>query len=65
MRSLSGPENNIPTVAVSESEDTDQPSWILVSANSTSIAPTAPAITAASNPIRKPPSATMSAMMAV
>ena len=60
-RSLNGPDTIIANVAVSAREDTDHPSWILVSENSVSINPTTPEITDASKPIRNPPSATMSA----
>ena len=65
MRSLSGPDSIIASVAVSDRDDTDQPSWILVSENSTSIKRTTPEITDASKPIRKPPSATNNAIVAV
>ena len=65
IRSLSGPATIIAKVAVSASDDTDHPSSILVSSNSTSINPTTPEITDASNPIRNPPSATMRATMLV
>ena len=40
----------------------ENPSWAFVSANSVSMNPTTPEITEASNPIRKPPSATISAV---
>ena len=63
MRSLSGPESIMPRVAVSASEDTDQPTWIGVSANSTSMNPTTPEMTEASKPMRKPPRATISAVV--
>ncbi len=62
MRSLSGPENIMPSVAVSASEETDQPTSIGVRANSPWMNPTTPDITEASKPIRKPPSATISAV---
>jgi hypothetical protein len=65
MRSLRGPDNIIANVAVSDSDDTDHPSWIFVSENSTSIKPTTPEITDASKPMRNPPSATNSAIVAV
>jgi hypothetical protein len=65
MRSLRGPDNIIASVAVSANDDTDQPTWILVSENSTSMKPTTPEITDASKPIRNPPSATNSATVAV
>ena len=65
MRSLSGPDSIIASVAVSDSDDTDQPSWILVRENSTSIKRTTPEITDASKPMRNPPSATNRAVVAV
>ena len=65
IRSLSGPASIIASVAVSARDDTDQPTWILVSSNSTSIKPTTPEITDASNPIKNPPSATISATITV
>ena len=61
-RSLRGPETSIASVAVSVREETENPSWAFVSANSVSMNPTTPEITEASNPIRKPPSATISAV---
>ncbi len=65
MRSLSGPDNIIASVAVSASDDTDQPTWIFVRENSTSMKPTTPEITDASKPMRKPPRATNRAIVAV
>jgi len=60
-RSLSGPDTIIAKVAVSVSEATAQPSSMLLSLNSGSMKVTTPEITEASKPIRKPPSATISA----
>ena len=60
-RSLSGPETIIATVAVRVSDATAQPSSIRVRLNSGPINDTTPEMTDASNPMRKPPSATMSA----
>ena len=62
-RSLSGPDTIMAKVAVSVSEATDQPSSILVRLNSGSMKVTTPEITDASKPIRKPPSATVSATL--
>jgi hypothetical protein len=58
-RSLSGPATIIPSVAVSVRELTAQPSWIVESPNSSSMNRTTPEMTEASNPMRKPPSATI------
>ena len=64
-RSLSGPDTIMAKVAVSVSEATDQPSSILLRLNSGSMKVTTPEITDASKPIRKPPSATVSATLIV
>ena len=60
-RSLSGPDTIMARVAVSVSDATDQPSSIRVRSNSGPMKDTTPEMTDASNPMRKPPSATMSA----
>ena len=60
-RSLRGPETIMASVDVSVSDATAQPSSSLVSSKSGSMKVTTPEITEASNPIRKPPSATVSA----
>ncbi len=64
-RSLKGPANIIASVAVRVSEATDQPSSILVKSNSASINFTTPEMTEASKPMRKPPRATIMAILAV
>jgi hypothetical protein len=51
------------SVAVRVRQLTAQPNWSFVSSNSTSINPTTPEITEASNPIRKPPRATINAIV--
>ena len=65
IRSLSGPDTIIASVAVSVSEATAQPSWIFESCSSVSMKGTTPEMTETSNPIRKPPSATISAVLTV
>ena len=65
MRSLSGPAIIIANVAVNVSDATDQPSSIFVRLNSGSMKVTTPDMTEASKPIRKPPSATISATFIV
>jgi hypothetical protein len=60
-RSLRGPASIIAMVDVSVREATDQPSSILLRPNSGSMKPTTPEMTEASKPIKKPPSATISA----
>jgi len=54
----------MPSVAVSVRQLTAHPSWSVLSENSGSMKPTTPEITEASNPIRKPPKATIKAIRA-
>jgi len=61
-RSLNGPAIIIASVDVSVSEATEKPSCAFESEKSVSMNPTTPEITEASNPMRKPPSATMKAV---
>jgi len=58
--SLKGPASSIANVAVRVNELTAHPNSIFDKLNSGSINLTTPDITDASNPIRKPPSATIS-----
>ena len=62
-RSLNGPAHSIAIVAVSVREATAQPSSILLSPKRGSMKVTTPEITDASNPMRKPPKPTQSAIL--
>jgi len=64
-RSLKGPAINMAMVAVSVKELTAHPNSNFDSLNSGSINLTTPEMTDASNPIRKPPSATIDEMRTI
>jgi len=64
-RSLNGPDTNIAKAAITVNELTENPSSISVRLKSICMNLLTPEMTEASNPIKKPPSATISAIRKV